>query len=289
MKDREREKKRSQDYRKNNKASVKAYQRQYKAANKAKIAEVSRRYREANRDKIAEARKKTRGEAITPNSMPVVTPAAAGVTRRRWRRLQQRGKQYVRRWGEQPREWQPTHDTRGQNAVGLGASTAAGLQVGKSLQGQGAQMNDRDEKYPSAEDEPPMKVKKGDKHTRTATSVCMLGAKGAAQGARPRQKGHGRSDADSSATVAMGATDHECPPAATQARLRGQARPWKSTADAETEGHARSKADSSAAMATGDGFVDGHRPRIAPWILQRLIAALVSAEPCSQGSQGRLQ
>ena len=144
-------------------------------------------------------------------------------------------------------------------------------------------------KHPSAEDEPPMKVKKGDKHTTTATSVCMLGAKGTAQEARPRQKGHGRSDADSSATVAMGATDHECPPAATQARLRAQARPWKSTADAETEGHARSKADSSAAMATGDGFVDGHRPRIAPWIMQKLIDALVSAELCSQGSQGRSQ
>ena len=42
-------------------------------------------------------------------------------------------------------------------------------------------MNDRDEKYPSAEDEPPMKVKKGDKHTTTATSVCTPGAKEAAQ------------------------------------------------------------------------------------------------------------
>ena len=117
-------------------------------------------------------------------------------------------------------------------------------------------------KHPSAEDEPPMKVKKGDKHTRTATSVCMPGAKGAAQEARPRQKGYGRSDADSSATVAMGATDHGCPPAATQARLRGQARPWKSTADVDTEGRRCSKADSSAGKATGNGFVNGHRPRM---------------------------
>ena len=56
MKNREREKKRSQDYRKYNKASVAAYRGRYKAANKENIAQVSRRYRVANRDKIAKTR-----------------------------------------------------------------------------------------------------------------------------------------------------------------------------------------------------------------------------------------
>ena len=146
-----------------------------------------RKYWEANKDKIAEARKKTRGEATTPDSTPVAMPAAAGGTRVRGRRLQQQGGRCVQPRGEQPRQWQPTQDTRGQNAARLGASTAADLQVAKSQEDQGAEVNDRDEntiadergakrgrimsKHQSAEDEPPMKVKKGDKHTRTATSV----------------------------------------------------------------------------------------------------------------------
>ena len=128
-------------------------------------------------------------------------------------------------------------------------------------------------KHPSVEDEPPMKVKKGDKDTTTATSVCTPGAKEATQEARLRQKGHGRSDADLPATVAMGGTDDGCPPAPTQARMRRQARPWKSTADADTEGHGRSMADSSSGTATGHGFVNGHRPRIASASVARGAAA----------------
>ena len=162
-----------------------------------KMGESTIGHRVANGDKIAEARKKTRGEATTPDSTPVATPAAAGGTRDRARCLQQQGGRCVKPRGEQPQQRQPTHHTRGQNAARLRASKAAGLQVAKSQEDQGEEVNDRDEntfgdelgakrgqilaEHASAEEEPPKKVKKGEKHTTTATSVCTLGAKEAAQ------------------------------------------------------------------------------------------------------------
>jgi len=53
----DREKERSQEYRKKNKASLQDYQRRYRQANKEKLALASQRYRAANREKIAKARK----------------------------------------------------------------------------------------------------------------------------------------------------------------------------------------------------------------------------------------
>ena len=57
MKNMDKEKKRSQDYRKDNKARIEAYQRRYKAENKAKLAAAQAAYKAANRDKIAQSRK----------------------------------------------------------------------------------------------------------------------------------------------------------------------------------------------------------------------------------------
>ncbi len=150
----------------------------------------------------------------------------------------------------------------GPDLVDRGAATAAGLGQpvqcdAETLQDQGAEVNDRGENmcadervanrcrilsnHPSAEDAPPKKVNAGEKHTTTATPVCTPGEKEAAQEARRRQQGHGRSNAYLSATVAMGATDHGCPPSF----------------------HAGDNEDASATME-----VYGRRGNRRPWMLE---------------------
>ena len=317
MKNMDKEKKRSQDYRKDNKASIAAYQRRYKAENKAKLAQAQAAYKAANRDKIAQSRKDM----------------------------------YRRKKEEMARTV----------AVGQGETAATGQAgCGKETNSELRGQQER-QKAPALVKLASRKKTRAQASTPDPTPVATPAAAGGtpAKARRPQQQGgrcvqargeqsrqqwptrdtRGQNAARRGASTAADLQVAKCQEdqceevndwdentlGDEQARMRREARPWKSTADVDTEGRRCSKADSSAGKATGNGFVNGHRPRMlakvvvqedeeeekrqadlcsardrlfkciededyeAAAAMKKLIDALQSAQPCSLRNHGRSQ
>ena len=233
MENREREKKWSQDYRKNNKESVKAYHRQYREANKESVKAYQRQYREANRKKIAKKAQRYR----QANKEKLALAAA------QWY------KRYRAANGEKIAK--ATNKMRGEGSspdsmrVTTPAATGGTADWARRLQEEGRRCVKPWGEEPR---------RRQPTHDTGGQNAARLGASKAAGPQVAKCQEDQVEEVNDGEENAFGDE---------QARMRRQARPWKSTADAEAGVGGRSKADSSAGTATGNGFVNGHRPRIA--------------------------